>query len=95
MAEIFEIEDIPLGAATSGNEPAKNNDKNGNGADKHLPSFDFDGYPNLNADDPDNIMSPRSNVGIEEVWMRYEKQSQDEGGASSLRHDPGLLERTI
>jgi hypothetical protein len=31
----------------------------------------------------------------DETWQRFEKQSNDENGATQLRHDPALLDRLI
>ena len=45
---------------------------------KHLPNFNFNGYPELPEDD-DGMNSPRIR---DEVWSNYEIQSQDETGAS-------------
>jgi hypothetical protein len=53
--------------------------------DKHLPAFDFEGYPNVAEGDED--FSPRTSGG-DEVWQKYEKLSVDETGATNLRHDP-------
>lgn len=88
MAEIFEIEDVPLGASNPAQSDQSQKDKV---ADKHLPAFDFDGYPNVPEEDD---LSPR-NIGVDDIWQKYEKQSQDETGATNLRHDPALLDRLI
>ena len=58
--------------------------------DKHIPSFDFSGYPT--APQNESEFSPRI---ADEAWQRYEKQSAEEAGASQLRHDPSLLDKLI
>lgn len=85
MAEIFEIDDIPT-ASTSNVE--QNKEKNVV-VDKHMPNFEFNSYPDIeNQDDH----SPRI---VDELWSKYEKQSNDEIGATNLRHEPLLLDRLI
>jgi hypothetical protein len=59
--------------------------------DKHLPSFEFDAYPDIINEDDDGS-SPRI---IDETWQKFEKQSNDEIGATNLRHEPQLLDRLI
>jgi hypothetical protein len=56
--------------------------------DKHLPGFDFDGYPIID----DEEYSPRLS---DDIWQKYEKMSMDELGATNLRHEPQLLDRII
>lgn len=51
---------------------------------KHLPNFDFNGYPQL-AEEDDALNSPRIK---DEVWSNFEAQSQDDTGASQLRQNP-------
>ncbi|CDW83098.1 protein kinase domain containing protein [Stylonychia lemnae] len=88
-AEIFEIEELP--------NPGQADKAKGAGADKafvndkHLPNFDFDNYPTVAADD-DGMNSPRI---VDEQWQKFEKQSQDEMGATNLRHESQLLDRII
>jgi hypothetical protein len=45
--------------------------------DKHIPSFDFNAYPLAPADN--EAFSPRIS---DETWQRFEKQSNDEAGAT-------------
>ena len=45
---------------------------------RHLPNFNFNGYPEL-AEDDDAMNSPRIR---DEIWSNFETQSQDETGAS-------------
>jgi hypothetical protein len=52
--------------------------------DKHLPSFEFDAYPDIINEDDDGS-SPRI---IDDTWQKFEKQSNDEIGATNLRHEP-------
>ena len=67
MAEIFEIDDIPQTVApTSASEKVKG--EKSIVSDKHLPSFDFGSYPQIEEDD----LSPRI---VEEVWQKFDKQS--------------------
>jgi hypothetical protein len=54
MAEIFEIEEIPQAVATMASESGSGKEKAGGGGsggpstnDKHIPSFDFNGYPTV------------------------------------------------
>jgi hypothetical protein len=65
MAEIFEIDDIPSAASSnaSGGDSAKEKVQI---FDKHLPSFDFDSYPDVEDDD---AHSPRI---VDDVWKKYE-----------------------
>lgn len=49
---------------------------------KHLPSFDFNAYPELPDEDDGTMNSPRIR---DEILGNYEIQSQDETGASQLR----------
>ena len=69
MAEIFEIDDIPSAASnnatSSGSGSDANKDKSG-AFDKHLPNFDFDGYPDI---DDDGTSSPRI---VDDTWKKYE-----------------------
>lgn len=58
--------------------------------DKHLPSFDFDDYPDL--EDDNSVSSPRI---VDDTWKKYELQSENETGATNLRHDSGLLDKII
>lgn len=88
-AEIFEIDDIPSSGA--GDKGGASKDKTFVN-DKHLPSFDFDNYPTVSSDDDDGNLSPRI---VDETWSKYEKQSQDEMGATNLRHESHLLDRII
>ena len=98
MAEVFEIDDIPM-AAASGNAGGQQSSSSGadNGpkekgvfSDKHLPSFDFDGYPDVEDDGASS--SPRIE---DDTWKKYEIQSNDDSGATHLRHDPQLLDKII
>ena len=81
-AEIFEVDDLPVPQQSAQEKGPKDKSIV---YDKHLPAFDFEGYPNV-ADGEDDF-SPRT-AGGDEVWQKYEKQSQDETGATNLRHDP-------
>lgn len=45
--------------------------------DKHIPTFDFQGYPLIPQNESD--FSPRI---ADETWQRFEKQSSEEAGAS-------------
>lgn len=82
MAEIFEIDDIPSAAGGTGNNSGEPGNQKSVVNDKHLPSFDFDGYPDL---EDDGSLSPRI---VDDTWKKYEVQSSDETGATNLRHDP-------
>lgn len=58
---------------------------------KHLPNFDFNGYPILVEED-DAMNSPRIK---DEVWSNYQVQSQDDTGASQLRQNPQFQDTII
>lgn len=83
MAEIFEIEESPATQATSASD--KNSSEKAEKPqsssiplhDKHIPSFDFNAYPLAPADN--EAFSPRIS---DETWQRFEKQSNDEAGAT-------------
>jgi hypothetical protein len=67
-AEIFEIDEIPQASQSSQSDKAP---KEKNFVyDKHLPAFDFEGYPNVSEGDED--FSPRT-AGGDEVWLKYDK----------------------
>lgn len=57
--------------------------------DSHLPTFSHEEYPQLEqlADN-----SPRLK---DEVWSNYESSSESINGATTLRHDPTLLDKMI
>ena len=68
--------------ARDGNEDADAlSEPHGN---RHLPDFDFNGYPLL-AEEDDAMNSPRIK---DEVWGNYQSQCEDEAGASTLRQNP-------
>lgn len=57
--------------------------------DMHLPTFAAEEYPLL---EQVSDMSPRMK---DEVWTSYESQSETAQGATTLRHDPALLDKLI
>jgi hypothetical protein len=53
MAEIFEIEGVPAAVSTSAQGAESQKEKGGSSSgptanDKHIPTFDFNGYPTVN-----------------------------------------------
>lgn len=88
MSEILELDDLPT--AASNNQQSSTSESKAT-VDKHLPTFDFDGYPDIEEDSNDK--SPRI---IDDQWKKYEIQSSsDETGATNLRHDSHLLDKLI
>lgn len=70
MAEINEIEDIPQSVGGQGasssqqesqpkNQDLKTTTSGPASGDKHIPQFDFNGYPMVSSSDQDGMMSPR------------------------------------
>lgn len=57
--------------------------------DIHLPTYAPDEYPLL---EKAGDHSPRIK---DETWSSYESQSESANGATQLRHDPNLLDKTI
>ena len=78
MAEIFEIEEIPTAVSngssaanssleSTGKADSKNQSQASSG-DRHLPNFDFNGYPQVPGESGSE--SPRI---LDDVWQRFEK----------------------
>ena len=71
MKEVFEVENAD--ASKTENTEMLSDIFN----DKHLPNYNFNGYPLLDDDDP--FGSPRIN---DEVWTAFENQSKQPPGAT-------------
>jgi hypothetical protein len=63
MAEVFEIEEVPKAgnSSSSGNSNVGEKEQKPASNDKHIPNFEFGGYPNV----PEGEFSPRI---VDETW---------------------------
>ena len=64
MAEMVNYDEIP--GAINGNGGQTQKEPSVEVFDHHMPTFDFDGYPDM---DDDNQSSPRI---VDDTWKKYE-----------------------